>query len=370
MPDRRWQPLVANRPALVALAAPLPTPRPGARPPRPGPRRHTTSSAPGRPRGGPTVFGFLGLSRGWFATWLGDADGAPTAPRRDRRHLASPPISYRLTPAPLSTVGADRLRRPGGGVHGRPRRGRARPRPRLLGPCAPACRLPRRRPYRSRRGPSGPGRARRPSASSTREVVDAYVRGAAARPAGSAGLRRVQTGNVADLPDRGADRRGRHRRRRSDSAGTSESMNALLARRCCCSRWPARRALPSCRAARRRAAPRPRRRPPAPPCWSSPPCWPSASTTRKPDPQGASTDTWIPALDLRFHLGVDGISLPLLGAHRAALGPVLPLLDPAPAGRAGVRGRSPRLLLLLEVGMLGTFVAPTCCCSSCSSRSC
>ncbi|GGS83275.1 NADH-quinone oxidoreductase subunit M [Planobispora rosea] len=76
---------------------------------------------------------------------------------------------------------------------------------------------------------------------------------------------------------------------------------------------------------------------------------------------------WIPGLDLRFHLGVDGISLPLVVltalltflcfvylSWGKADGPGQ-LLRPAPAGTR------PRALvftlLVLEVGMIGTFLA-------------
>jgi NADH-quinone oxidoreductase subunit M len=65
---------------------------------------------------------------------------------------------------------------------------------------------------------------------------------------------------------------------------------------------------------------------------------------------------WIPPLGLRFHLGVDGISLPLvvLTALLTALC-ALSLLRPA---SAPARPRAfVALVLGLEVGMLGTFVA-------------
>ncbi|MCW2744784.1 MAG: NADH-quinone oxidoreductase subunit [Mycobacterium sp.] len=66
--------------------------------------------------------------------------------------------------------------------------------------------------------------------------------------------------------------------------------------------------------------------------------------------------SWVPAIGLRFHLGVDGISLPLvlLTALLCALCAVYTL-------RPSARPARPRafvaLLLLIEVGMLGTFVA-------------
>jgi NADH-quinone oxidoreductase subunit M len=69
--------------------------------------------------------------------------------------------------------------------------------------------------------------------------------------------------------------------------------------------------------------------------------------------QHATDLSWAPAIGLRFHVGVDGVSLPLVVL--TALLTFLCLLYSArvaPSGRALVC-----LLLLLEVGMLGTFVA-------------
>jgi NADH-quinone oxidoreductase subunit M len=63
--------------------------------------------------------------------------------------------------------------------------------------------------------------------------------------------------------------------------------------------------------------------------------------------------SWAPAIGLRFHVGVDGVSLPLV--LLTALLTFLCLLYSArvaPGGRTLIC-----LLLLLEVGMLGTFVA-------------
>jgi NADH-quinone oxidoreductase subunit M len=65
---------------------------------------------------------------------------------------------------------------------------------------------------------------------------------------------------------------------------------------------------------------------------------------------------WMPAIDVRFHLGVDGISLPLV-----LLTTLLTLLCAVwTVGSVPEAGRLRRLLaltLLLEVGVLGTFVA-------------
>jgi NADH-quinone oxidoreductase subunit M len=65
---------------------------------------------------------------------------------------------------------------------------------------------------------------------------------------------------------------------------------------------------------------------------------------------------WLPAIDVRFHLGVDGISLPLV-----ALTALLTLLCAIwTVGSVPEPGRVRQLLalvLLLEVGVLGTFVA-------------
>ncbi len=71
----------------------------------------------------------------------------------------------------------------------------------------------------------------------------------------------------------------------------------------------------------------------------------------------AETDkSWVPAIDLRFHLGVDGISLPLL-----LLTTLLSALCLLYAVRTTAKDESGRaftaLLLLLEIGMVGTFVA-------------
>ncbi len=66
--------------------------------------------------------------------------------------------------------------------------------------------------------------------------------------------------------------------------------------------------------------------------------------------------SWIPAIGARFHVGVDGVSLPLvvLTALLTLLCTVLTTRSlPAPGRPAAFNG----LVLLLEVGLLGTFVA-------------
>ncbi|GAB2619233.1 NADH-quinone oxidoreductase subunit M [Streptomyces capparidis] len=71
----------------------------------------------------------------------------------------------------------------------------------------------------------------------------------------------------------------------------------------------------------------------------------------------ATTDiSWIPALDIRIHLGVDGVSLPLV-----VLTALLTFLCALYSYHRMPEGPAPRafvaLLLLLETGMLGTFAA-------------
>jgi NADH-quinone oxidoreductase subunit M len=65
---------------------------------------------------------------------------------------------------------------------------------------------------------------------------------------------------------------------------------------------------------------------------------------------------WLPAIDVRFHLGIDGISLPLV-----LLTTLLTLLCAVwTVGSVPAAGRVRQLLALtlaLEVGVLGTFVA-------------
>ncbi|BFV58692.1 NADH-quinone oxidoreductase subunit M [Kitasatospora sp. CMC57] len=72
--------------------------------------------------------------------------------------------------------------------------------------------------------------------------------------------------------------------------------------------------------------------------------------------QAVTDVSWIPAIGVRFHLGVDGISLPLL-----VLTALLTFLCAVYSTRKLPAGPGARaftgLLLLLEVGMLATFVA-------------
>ncbi|MDL4777607.1 complex I subunit 4 family protein [Actinomadura xylanilytica] len=72
--------------------------------------------------------------------------------------------------------------------------------------------------------------------------------------------------------------------------------------------------------------------------------------------QGEIDRPWAPAIGLRFHLGADGISLPLvaLTALLTFLCFLYTLKHPPARGRARLLTA---LLLVLEVGMLGTFVA-------------
>ena len=72
--------------------------------------------------------------------------------------------------------------------------------------------------------------------------------------------------------------------------------------------------------------------------------------------QGVVDAPWVPQLGLRFHVGVDGISLPLvvLTALLTALCAAYGLRHlPEPGRPRALTG----LLLLLEVGLLGTFLA-------------
>ncbi len=73
-------------------------------------------------------------------------------------------------------------------------------------------------------------------------------------------------------------------------------------------------------------------------------------------PQLGVNAPWAGSIGLRFHLGVDGISLPLV-----VLTAALTFLCMVYTARTLPDGRTPRalvgLILLVEVGMLGTFVA-------------
>jgi NADH-quinone oxidoreductase subunit M len=72
--------------------------------------------------------------------------------------------------------------------------------------------------------------------------------------------------------------------------------------------------------------------------------------------QGQLDVSWIQALDLRFHLGIDGVSLPLL--LLTTLLTALCLLYAARTTSRDGRGRAfTALLLTLEIGMVGTFIS-------------
>lgn len=74
------------------------------------------------------------------------------------------------------------------------------------------------------------------------------------------------------------------------------------------------------------------------------------------DPRHEVDVSWIPAIDVRFHVGVDGVSLPLvlLTTLLTLLCAIYTLVSlPAPGRAADFLA----LVLLTEVGMLGTFVA-------------
>lgn len=79
-------------------------------------------------------------------------------------------------------------------------------------------------------------------------------------------------------------------------------------------------------------------------------------TDRTADAQLVTDVAWAPAIDLRWHLGVDGISLPLV-----LLTALLTFLCLLYTTRILPKAGHPRglvgLVLLLEVGLLGTFVA-------------
>nr|WP_264085080.1 NADH-quinone oxidoreductase subunit M [Kibdelosporangium phytohabitans] len=76
----------------------------------------------------------------------------------------------------------------------------------------------------------------------------------------------------------------------------------------------------------------------------------------RPGTQLVTDAPWIPPLGIRFHLGVDGVSVPLVVL--TALLCLLSMIYVARRGGAPVRPHSfVSLVLLTEVGMLGTFVA-------------
>ncbi len=69
-----------------------------------------------------------------------------------------------------------------------------------------------------------------------------------------------------------------------------------------------------------------------------------------------TNERWVPELDLRFHIGVDGVSVPLI--LLTALLVLLCCLYSIRIRPEGGRGRALFVcILLLEVGMLGTFVS-------------
>lgn len=72
--------------------------------------------------------------------------------------------------------------------------------------------------------------------------------------------------------------------------------------------------------------------------------------------QGQIDVSWISALDLRFHLGVDGVSLPLLLLTTLLSALCLFYAQRTSAGADRARSFT-ALLLALEIGMIGTFEA-------------
>ena len=72
--------------------------------------------------------------------------------------------------------------------------------------------------------------------------------------------------------------------------------------------------------------------------------------------QGTVDWNWIPALHVRFHLGVDGISLPLI-LLTALLSALCFFYSIRHMPDGGSQRSYVALLLLLEIGMLGTFLA-------------
>jgi NADH-quinone oxidoreductase subunit L len=146
------------------------------------------------------LFGFVGLNQGWFASWLGDADGAAyRTAAADAGRLIQPAAAYHLAPALLSTVLAIVALALGLGLVLAALRAEPGTDPaRILGPL--------RKPAREGFGADEAQDvlAVRPVQLAAEgvgfldtEVVDGYVRGSgvAARGLGE-GLRRLQTGNV------------------------------------------------------------------------------------------------------------------------------------------------------------------------------
>ncbi|MEY9906350.1 NADH-quinone oxidoreductase subunit M [Catenulispora sp. MAP12-49] len=72
--------------------------------------------------------------------------------------------------------------------------------------------------------------------------------------------------------------------------------------------------------------------------------------------QGTVDWNWIPALHVRFHLGVDGVSLPLI-LLTALLSALCFFYSIRHMPDGGSQRSYVALLLLLEIGMLGTFLA-------------
>ena len=73
--------------------------------------------------------------------------------------------------------------------------------------------------------------------------------------------------------------------------------------------------------------------------------------------QFVANEPWIDVIKARYHIGLDGISLPMLILSMVDHGPVHHLLLEPLARSRTTRRRFLALILLLEVGMNGTFVA-------------
>jgi NADH-quinone oxidoreductase subunit L len=194
--------LVAESAGHAALAEPPPDPEPEARTPRSGPEAPLTELGPLVVLAAvTTVFGFVGLNRGWFAAWLGDADGgAYRTAAANAGQLIQPADAYRLTPAPLSTILALLALLLGLAVVFRAvRAGRPGHDPAFL---LTALRKPAREGFYADAVQDAV--AVRPVQVAAigvgfldTEVVDGYVRGSGATARGlGEGLRRLQTGNV------------------------------------------------------------------------------------------------------------------------------------------------------------------------------